>query len=207
MSGQITKLIYLRNGGLRVVVDGQALCVIDAADWGAFCLTKGDALEQDKEAQLLACAQKFEARKRAAASLACQAYSAKGLERRLRQKGISQQAAQEAVEHYQGLGYVQDARYAVDLAQKLHETRCYGRRRIEQELRAKGVQQQQAREALSLLPPDEQALRRCLEKKHRAVDWEDPAQRARAVRALLRYGYTYEQIAAAVGRAQEEEWE
>ena len=28
-----------------------------------------------------------------------------------------------------------------------------------------------------------------------------------AVRALLRYGYTYEQIAAAVGRAQEEEWE
>lgn len=87
MSGHITKLTYLRNGGLRVFVDGQALCVIDAADWGAFGLSKGDALSGEIGEALQQCAQRFEARKRAAASLACQAYSAKGLERRLRQKG------------------------------------------------------------------------------------------------------------------------
>ena len=123
MSGHITKLTYLRNGGLRVFVDGQALCVIDAADWGAFGLSKGDALSGESGEALQQCAQRFEARKRAAASLACQAYSAKGLERRLRQKGTPAQAAQEAVEHYRSLGYLEDGVFAQNLAQRLHETK------------------------------------------------------------------------------------
>ena len=207
MSGHITKLTYLRNGGLRVFVDGQALCVIDAADWGAFGLSRGDALSGESGEALQQCAQRFEARKRAAASLVCQAYSAKGLERRLRQKGTPAQAAQEAVEHYRSLGYLEDGVFAQNLAQRLHETKNYAKRRIAQELRAKGVEQQTVQEVLETLPPDEAALRRSLEKKYRTVDWSDAVQRRRAVRALLRDGFAWEQIAAVVGHVQEEEWE
>ena len=92
------------------------------------------------------------------------------------------------MEHYRSLGYLEDGVFAQNLAQRLHETKNYAKRRIAQELRAKGVEQQTVQEVLETLPPDEAALRRSLEKKYRTVDWSDAVQRRRAVRALLRDG-------------------
>ncbi len=207
MSSVITRLTALRNGGLRIEVNGAAFCVVDGVDWADFGLVKGDELPLEIREELLAAAERFKARQSAAASLAMQDASSKGLERKLRQKGISEEVARETVDRFVRLGFVQDEAYALRLANKLHEGKGYGRLRVAQELRAKGVERELAEQVLEQLPSDEDALFLRIEKKYAGVDWSNRKERAAAVRGLLRYGFSYEEVSDVVRRLKGEELE
>ncbi|MBQ3077059.1 MAG: regulatory protein RecX [Clostridia bacterium] len=195
MSDRVTRLVWLKNGGLQVHLQQLPPTVIDTAELWEPPLERGRLLSEEELARLAAQAERFEARRSAAQSLARNNYSAGGLVQKLRQKGISQEAAEEAVDHYRAIGYLQDDRFAESLAERLSRKGC-GRRRILDELRRKGVDGETAEAAMEALPADREVLAGQLAGKYRAVDWSDRPQRDRAVRALLRNGFDWEDISA-----------
>ena len=191
----VTRLQYLQRGGVRVYVDGEAIAVVDDTDVDTLALRRGCVLDEAALEQLHRHAAGFEARRRAAGSLARRNFSQKELHRHLTKKGVDDEAAQQAVQHYVQRGVVDDAAYAVRQAEKLQQ-KGYGRRRIAAELQRRGIDRALRERALEDLAPDREVIALHLERKLARVDWADRAQRDRARRALVQLGFEHGDISA-----------
>ena len=114
--------------------------------------------------------------------------------------------AREAVERLEEMGYVNDERYAHTLAQELYERRGMGKKRIEQELRQRGISRETASECAEELDGDDvERIKNLLETKF-AGNFSDEKGRRRTFNALTRLGYGYSDIRSAM-RAMDEEYE
>ena len=114
--------------------------------------------------------------------------------------------AREAVERLEEMGYVNDERYARNLAQELYERRGMGKKRIEQELRQRGISRETASECAEELDGDDvERIKNLLETKF-AGKFSDEKGRRRTFNALTRLGYGYSDIRSAM-RAMDEEYE
>ncbi|NLT58815.1 MAG: regulatory protein RecX, partial [Clostridiales bacterium] len=185
--------IEARRAGLRIHVDGAPVGLLDPLMLSALGLFTGAALSEAQFEQLCREVQLFEARQSALASLARQAQSGTGLLQRLLRKGFTREAAEQAVAHCDAMGYLDDLDFARSAAQKL-QAKGYGRRRIADALHQKGVPRELIGQALEELPADRETLRLQLEGRLAGTDWADRAARDRALRALQRQGYSYEDI-------------
>lgn len=104
------------------------------------------------------------------------------------------------------MGYVNDERYAHTLAQELYERRGMGKKRIEQELRQRGISRETASECAEELDGDDvERIKNLLETKF-AGNFSDEKGRRRTFNALTRLGYGYSDIRSAM-RAMDEEYE
>jgi len=96
------------------------------------------------------------------------------------------------------LGYVDDRKFAAQWAASRARLRGYGRKRIEQELRQKGVGQETIREALGeAIPPEDEreTARTVAEKKLRTMKSLEPEARKRRLAGFLeRKGFPHEII-------------
>lgn len=200
----VTRLQYLPRGGVRVYLDGEAAAVVDDADIDTLQLRRDCEVDEQALQQLQSLAMQFEARRRAAGSLARRSFSQKELHRRLTEKGIESEAARQAVEHYVQRGVVDDASYAMHQAARLQH-KGYGRRRIAQELGRRGIDRELRERALEQLAPDREVIHIHLQRKLARVDWADRAQRDRAARALAALGFAHEDIAALLRRLSSED--
>ena len=114
--------------------------------------------------------------------------------------------AREAVERLEEMGYVNDERYAHTLAQELYERRGMGKKRIEQELRQRGISRETASECAEELDGDDvERIKNLLETKF-VGKFSDEKGRRRTFNALTRLGYGYSDIRSAM-RAMDEEYE
>ena len=114
--------------------------------------------------------------------------------------------AREAVERLEEMGYVNDERYAHTLAQELYERRGMGKKRIEQELRQRGISRETASECAEELDGDDvERIKNLLETKF-AGKFSDEKGRRRTFNALTRLGYGYSDIRSAM-RSVDEEYE
>jgi regulatory protein len=119
------------------------------------------------------------------------------LGRKLRERGWGGERPADIeaiVERLSGLGYVDDAAYAVSKSRAL-TARGYGARRVNQSLRAAGIAEQDSEEARELAETEkvESALR--FAKRRRlgpfAEKSVDPAARERALAAMIRAGHSF----------------
>jgi len=97
------------------------------------------------------------------------------------------------VEKLRSLNYVNDETFARNFALTRSENRSYGPKRIERELRAKGIDQALIREAVreTFARADETAkARMLLEKKFKNENFDDPKMLRRAAAFLQRRGYS-----------------
>ena len=114
--------------------------------------------------------------------------------------------AREAVERLEEMGYVNDEHYAHTLAQELYERRGMGKKRIEQELRQRGISRETASECAEELDGDDvERIKNLLETKF-AGKFSDEKGRRRTFNALTRLGYGYSDIRSAM-RSVDEEYE
>jgi regulatory protein len=120
------------------------------------------------------------------------------VEKKLRDKGVGDVAVRTALSDLIRLGYIDDKKFADQWAQSRVRLRGLGRRRIEQELRNKGVSRDIIREALGEVFEDSSEAdiaRREAEKKLKTLVRFDPEVRRRRLAGFLeRKGFSSEII-------------
>ncbi len=188
----------VRQGGrLRIVFsDGSTLAVLPtvAAD---FSLCVGDELDEERMLALKQAAAEASAKSRAVRIISTTGVTKRDLERRLVQKGESEQDARSAVEWLDDLKLLDDAEIARQIVQR-GVGKGYGKARIRQMLYEKQVPRQYWDEALAAMPEMDEALDDFLEKKLRGSTDRDEIQKA--AQAAARRGYSWSEIKSALGR-------
>jgi regulatory protein len=118
--------------------------------------------------------------------------------KKLYDKEFSPSVIETVMEHLFRLGYVDDRKFACQWAASRARLRGYGRKRIEQELRQKGVNQETIREALAEAIPledERETARTVAEKKLRTMKSLEPEARKRRLAGFLeRKGFPHEII-------------
>lgn len=164
----------------------------------------GDVLEEDALEALLLEAQFCKAKEKALSLLGYRAYGARELERRLERYEFPPEVCAQAVERMRELGLIDDARFAGKLARELCLRRGLGQARARQEMRQRGLLDEDIEQALSELPDNTLlTIREFLEKKY-ALCWEDEGTRRRAFAALQRRGYRFDEIRGAFSLEEQE---
>ena len=111
----------------------------------------------------------------------------------LRQKGCEPQVSDTVIANLRSLNYLDDLSFAQIWARSRLESRGYGPRRVEQELRLKGIDAGVIREAMqeSLQHTSEQeSARKILLKRFGGASLQDAKAQRRAVALLQRRGFS-----------------
>lgn len=148
-----------------------------------------------------------EAAKRKALSLLDRRdYSRAELLQKLAEKGYTDAAAADAVDRLVELGFVDDARYA-PIVVRHYAAKGYGAQRIRGELRRRGIPKELWDAAMAEMPAQDETVDRLLRARLKGADPGDRAALKRATDALLRRGYGWDEISAAVERLKAEQTE
>lgn len=122
-------------------------------------------------------------------------YSRRDMAARLKKDGeFDDSSIEAAVDYLTGIGAIDDSRYAENMIRHLINQKHYGRRRIMQELAAKGIDHETAEDALEQSDIDEQAAILDLLEGKFSRDLGDDKGIRRTVATLQRYGYEMSDI-------------
>lgn len=184
--------------------DGDETIEIDRATFDHSGLRIGSDIDGAQLEALLQTATYNRVRSRALYYLTDRDYAAGELVTKLCRM-TDRETATAVVERLCEVGLVNDRAYAERQAQNMAEYRLYPRRRILQELRAKGIDRDIAEEAVAALETEDFELALALLRKKYYNKLSDDAARARTAAALARYGFGYGTVRRAVEAATEEE--
>ena len=182
-------LLFLEDGSLLKITEQELL------DFG---LCPGDVLEEETLERLRESAGSSRVKGQAAEMIGRRAMSRAELERKLREKGASENDAAYAAQWLEAIGAINDADYAAALVRHC-AARGYGPGRTREKLREKGVPRELWDAALEELPGNEEQILRFLEGKLRGSQPEEK-EKKRLTDALLRRGYPWGDIRAAWNR-------
>ena len=132
----------------------------------------------------------------AARLLASRALSALALRDKLIAKGCAEEAADYAIAYLQAHGFQDDQKYAESTVRS-YTRRGYGTLRIRQELRRRGVEREEADRAMEDYAADRDAMRALLDKRL-GGDLSDRKEVQKAIAALQRRGFLWEDIRSAL---------
>ena len=161
-------------------------------------LKKGVVLSQGDFDKVERCSKECLAIRKGTELLSYSSSSRKRLVQRLRNKGIDRENAESAAEHLANIGAINeecDVEHQVDLRLK----KLWGKKRIYNELLAKGYEKEHIANALEDITK-EQMIENCaalLRKKHKTIP-EESIVRKKIVGSLVRYGYTFDEIRCAL---------
>lgn len=189
----MTEVINIRFilGAARLSLsDGSMLCV-PAAVFREKRVRPGQAIEPEEYLRSVRLIEYPFALESAMNYLAVSERSEKQIRDKLTRAGYGGETADRVIAALTGTGLLSDARFAEVYARR--RASRYGKVRIRQELRLKGISDEEALEALDEIAPEDeygQALRQARKLYRRSTD--DPrADRERVIRSLMRKGYTY----------------
>ncbi len=171
--------------------DGKSTLVYPAV-LAELVLYPGKELSDGEVTRLCDLASEVSARERAVRMVAAQTVTEQGLLQKLRAKGESADHAQKAVDRLKELKLLDDGEAARQIVRNA-VARGYGKNRIRQLLYEKGVPKSMWDTVLADLPEPDDKLLEFLNKRFRGAV-PDEKERRRATQALLRRGYTWEQV-------------
>lgn len=163
-----------------------------------FGLFEGMELEPEFLERELAAARTKSA---AANMIGRRALSKRELEQRLSKKGAEEGDIREAVDWLEEIGAVDDADYAAAVVRH-YGGKGYGVARVREELRHKGIARELWDEALQEMPDSADILDQLIRKKCRG-DLNDPKELKRVSDGLLRRGFGWGEVKAALRRCVE----
>ena len=165
------------------------------ADLGLY---SGMELSESDYQALLAAAGKASAKARAVRIVAAAGVSEKELQKRLVQKGVDTQDAEEAVGWLKELHLLDDRETARQLVTSA-VSKGYGRARIKNILYEKGIPQEYWADALDTVPEMDDAIDRFLARRWQGTD-PDEKEIKKAVDALIRRGHSWKDIQSGLRR-------
>lgn len=124
--------------------------------------------------------------------------SEKKMFEKLTRAGFDSDTATECVQALKTQGFLDNTRYALALARNMAENKLYGVRRIENELKTRGISAEDIEFAIGELQTDFDKNIRTLLNGRFKRDITDRKSAASVVRSLMRYGYDYENIKSAL---------
>ena len=195
---KITEAARRRRSLYLLTLDSGEEVQVDRRTFDESPYEAGRDISPDELAALLALSMYNRARERALYLLGLRDYACRELEKKLLTEATPEVAAQ-VVERLQEVGLLDDERYAARTAAALSEYRGMPRRRVEQELRRRGVEGELARCAAEDLDREDYQQALALIEKKYYNKMKDPDNRQRVAAALARRGFSY----AAVRRAME----
>ena len=196
---KISEITRQRRSLYRLDFENGDPVEVDVRTFDESGFRQGSDLTEEQLNTLIATSQYNRARERALYLLGLRDYACKELEQKLYTEATPEVAAA-VVERLREVGLLDDERYAARLARSLSEIKHYPRRRIEQELRHRGISSMLIQTALSELEGEdyEQALALLQKKYYNKLN--DPDSRRRVIAALARRGFSY----GAIRRAMDE---
>ena len=194
---KITEVSRRRRQLYLLTIEGGEDVQVDVRTFDESPYREGADITEEQLNALLAASQYNRARERALYLLGLRDYACKELEQKLYTEATPEIAAA-VVERLREVGLLDDERYAARLARSLSEGKHYPRRRIEQELRRRGVDLLTAQTAAEELDGEdfEQALALLERKYYNKLN--DPDDRRRVTAALARRGFSYGAIRRAM---------
>ena len=166
-----------------------------------FGLRAGMELERDELRKIIYASNFRRAYQYALYCLDYRDYSERDMFQKLVKTYKSEKLCLAVVKKLAGAGVIDDSRYAEKLARKLVESRKYGYRRARREMLLKGLREETAEEALGQYADSfAENLAELLEKKHYRLltDKDDRRSIEKVKSALVRYGYSFDEINSAV---------
>ncbi len=182
-------LIRLEDGDVLRVTEDELL---------RFGLRTGLELDGGTLEAVRASVKSSSAKAAAANMIGSRALSKRELTRRLIRKGNDESDAQAAADWLEDIGAVDDAGYAAALARH-YGGKGYGPARVREELRRRGVDRSLWDGALEEMPEAAEILDGLIRKKCRG-ELSDPKEKKRVSDGLLRRGFAWSDIRAAMGR-------
>lgn len=189
-------LVFLEDGACLKITEQELL------DFG---LRKNDDLNEEELKCLKDAAGVSNVKATAADLIGKRAMSRSTLEKKLKEKGASETEARYASEWLEAIGAMNDADYAVLLAQHCAR-QGYGPQRVREKLYEKGVPRELWDDALESLPDSAETIDRFLESKLRGRSLDDK-EKKRLSDALLRRGFSWSDVKAGLNRLGAELWE
>lgn len=185
----------------QLYLDGEPGPKIDTEVFLLSRLKPGGELGEEELRALVEESDARRAREKALYLLEHRSHSKRELTEKVARTAASREAAQAAADRLEELGLLNDRTFAESYARELIQRKRYGLRRVRQELARKGIPRDMAEEVLAPYGEEDSAgenIRLVLSKRY-ALWREDEKVRRRAVAALQRLGYSYEQVREVMG--------
>lgn len=152
-------------------------------------------LDRERCEQILRCMKLYAAIKKGMDLLGYARNTAKALQNKLKMKGYPSDIAEEAVAYLVEKGYIRENDDALLFAENLAKRKHYGVNRIKKELFAKGFSADTVRETMEFLDVDFAEICAARIGSMGGISvFETPEGRKKASAALLRYGFSYDDI-------------
>ena len=194
---QITAIEPRRKSLSALFLDGEFAMNIDSETLLKSGYKLGGDITDEELYELLQASDNRRANEKALYLLEHRNHSKKELVDKIR-RTTSPQAAQAAAEHMQELGLVNDAVFAKDYAAELLGRKGFSASRAQHELLLKGIDKELAEEIIGELAPEPvEKIKEILARKYERVLGDEKGRR-RAVNALQRLGYRYDDIRRAL---------
>ena len=195
------------QGCMRIAFDDAPSLRIRKSHFAKLPLEEGDEIDPEEYVSRVASIQFADAYESALTSLDASARTASEIDRSLRMKGFVPPVAEAVVERLKENRLIDDARLAARLAET-QLTKPVGLYAMKRKLRAKGISDEDASEALEGFDDDQQRVAaiqaaRKLLRRYEAL----PARecRGKLSQALARRGFSWDAVSAAVDAVLEEE--
>lgn len=161
-------------------------------------LKKGMIISLAEISEITEFDRKKRAHEKAVELLSYHDFSKNGLIRRLVEKGIPADDALFAADELEAAGYIDDQKFAADLAKYYCEVKGFGKKRIIFELISKGIEKETAEEASNICEEYEENIDTELKKALRNKDISDQKEKRKVFDKLARKGYDYDSIKEAM---------
>lgn len=197
-SGSVTLVLANDQG------TGEEAVTLSTGEWKRMTkanpLGETDEITEERYDAIHAAAERTAAVREGARLLASSDHSAADVRKKLRYKGFSEESAKYAAAFLEKKGFLNDAEACARYAESALRTKQYGRRRILDYLIARGYGREEAENAVNSLPDEEirAALSRQIERKFPDLSTFDRDRRQKAVQALLRLGFSGDEIREAL---------
>ena len=187
-----------KKGRILVKLDSGDLLRVTEEELLRFGLRAGMELDEEQIGALQSAAKTSSTKAVAANMIGSRALSKQELQRRLVRKGSDEADARAAADWLEDIGAVDDAAYAAAIVRD-YGRRGYGPARVREELRHRGVPRELWDEALEEMPESSDILDALIRKKCRG-DLSDPKEIKRVSDGLLRRGFSWGEVKAALSR-------
>ena len=190
---RITAIKPRRKGLSQLYIDGEEAMKLDTVTLEMNRITEGTELDDEELHELVRKSEKRRAEEKALYLLEYRARSKKELVTRLKEE-LSPEAAEEAAGRMEDLGLVDDRAFAESYARQLFTVKKYGARRVRQEMYLKGIDREIVDEVVDEYGGDfSEKILDIISRKYPAYARDEKARR-RAIAALQRMGYSFDEI-------------
>ncbi len=195
---KITAIQPRRKALSAVYIDGEYAMSLDTRTLLENRVDVGKELDDEELRGLIELSNERRAKEKALWLISYRSHSKKELRDKIR-RTCDADAADKAVERMEELGLVNDGEYARVYADKLIFSKRMSKRAAMMELRRKGIDSETAQAVLDDIDVDyQQQITEIIERKYPNIN--DEKTRRRAVAALQRLGYGWDDIKAALSR-------